>query len=94
MAETMGEYVHLAKNYSFERNEKAITHGAELERTINCLDKRIHDYLIKLTVAHMDNKTSTLLSKYLDQIKDIERIGDHCTNILEFFDDRYEKVYI
>lgn len=91
MAETMGEYVHLAKNYSFERNEKAITRGAELERTINCLDKRIHDYLIKLTVAHMDNKTSTLLSKYLDQIKDIERIGDHCTNILEFFDDRYEK---
>ena len=91
MASTMGEYVHLARNYSIERDTKAISRGAELERTINCLDKRIHDYLIKLTVAHMDNNTSNLLSKYLDQIKDIERIGDHCTNILEFFDDRYEK---
>ena len=91
MAQCMHDYVHIAKDYSFNRDEKLISEGAELEREINCLDKRIHDYLIKLTVAHMDNKTSTLLSKYLDQIKDIERIGDHCTNILEFFEDRYEK---
>lgn len=91
MAECMHDYVHLAKDYSFKRDDKLIQSGAEFEREINCLDKRIHDYLIKLTVAHMDSKTSTLLSKYLDQIKDIERIGDHCTNILEFFEDRYEK---
>lgn len=31
----------------------------------------------------MDNKTSSLLSKYLDQIKDIERMGDHLKNILD-----------
>ena len=91
MAETMMKYVHIAKAYSFDKNDKHVSEGADLERTINCLDKRIHDYLIRLTVANMDSNMSTLLSKYLDQIKDIERIGDHCTNILEFFDDRYEK---
>ncbi len=91
MATTMMEYVHIARHYSFDRDSKDISEGAELEKTINCLDKRIHDYLIKLTLSHIDNNTSTILSKYLDQIKDIERIGDHCTNILEFFDDRYEK---
>lgn len=91
MANEMKEYVHLVKNYAFERNDKEIERGAELERSINCLDKRIHDYLIKLTITKIDDQTSTRLSKYLDQIKDIERIGDHCTNILEFFKDRYEK---
>ena len=39
----------------------------------------------------MDDNSSIYLSKYLDIIKDIERVGDHCTNILEFFNDRNKK---
>ncbi len=91
MIETMNNAVHVAKSFAFNRDEKLLTEGAELERTINCLDKRIHDYLIKLTLAKLDNQETALISKYLDNIKDIERIGDHCTNILEFFEDRYSK---
>ena len=30
------------------------------------------------------------MSKYLDQIKDFERIGDHCKNLFGFFKERYE----
>ncbi len=58
---------------------------------MNSLDKRIHDYLIKLTLSDFDTKTSKSLSNYLDDIKDIERVGDHCTNIIEFFNDRFDK---
>ena len=90
MAECVKNYTHLAKNFSFERNKKALSEGAELEKNINCLDKRIHDYLIRLTLRQLNQSNSHLLSVYLDQIKDLERIGDHCTNILEFFEERYE----
>ena len=91
MADTVTEYEKIAKSYAFNRDDSLISKGIEYERTINCLDKRIHDYLIKLTIQNIDNKSSTLISKYLDLIKDLERVGDHCTNLFEFFHDRYEK---
>lgn len=90
MASEVKEYVHLAKDYSVVQDKKAFTVGAELEKDINCLDKRIHDYLIKLTLTHLNQTNSRLLSNYLDQIKDLERVGDHCTNLLEFFQERNE----
>ena len=91
MANCMNEYCHIARDFSFKKDDKLENRGAELERTINSLDKRIHDYLIKLTLSDFDTKTSKSLSNYLDDIKDIERVGDHCTNIIEFFNDRFEK---
>lgn len=91
MSECVKEYVDIAKTYSFEQVKDLPERGLELEKTINCLDKRIHDYLIKLTITDLDQSSSTLLSKYLDLIKDLERVGDHCTNIVEFFSERYEK---
>lgn len=91
MADNVENYSIIAHQYSVERDDELIDQGIEFERTINCLDKRIHDYLIKLTIQNIDTKSSTLLSKYLDLIKDLERVGDHCTNLFEFFHDRYEK---
>lgn len=91
MANVMKEYVHIAKSFALEYDEKLIKEADLKERTINCLDKRIHDYLIKLTISKIDDSKSLLVSKYLDDIKDIERVGDHCTNIFEFFTDRHEK---
>ena len=91
MAICVKDYVHIAYKYSFERDDSLIEKGNELEKTINSLDKRIHDYLIKLSIVSRDKESSLYLSKYLDQIKDLERVGDHCTNLIEFFYDRYEK---
>ena len=91
MSDTVEEFFKIAKSYSFNRDDTLIEKGVEYERTINVLDKRIHDYLIKLTITSLDDKSSTKLSKYLDLIKDLERVGDHCTNLFEFFSDRYNK---
>ena len=91
MVETVNEFFKIAKSYSFNRDDSLIDKGLEYERTINLLDKRIHDYLIKLTISALDDKSSTKLSKYLDLIKDMERVGDHCTNLFEFFKERYDK---
>lgn len=91
MADKMKEYVHIAKKYVFERDDDLIAQGAEIEREINSLDKRIHDYLIQLTIKQVRDEDSVRIFKYLDNIKDIERVGDHCTNLFEFFKDRYDK---
>lgn len=91
MAIQVKEYVHLIEDFSFNYDAKSIEIGKEYEKRINSLDKRIHDYLIKLTITDLSNDSSKLLSKYLDLIKDLERVGDHCTNIIEFFVDRHNK---
>lgn len=91
MASKVRTYVHITKGYAFVRDDSILAKGEALERDINVLDKRIHDYLIKLTIVDLSKDSSKFLSKYLDQIKDLERVGDHCTNLLEFFKERYEK---
>ena len=90
MGRKVQRFVYIAKEYSFTRNDEYLVEGEKLEERINCLDKRIHDYLVKLIITDIDAKSSNKLSKYLDQIKDFERIGDHCKNLLGFFKERYE----
>lgn len=82
-------YYELARNYSFEKVDNVDQSAEEFERTINSLDKKIHDYLIKITIMDLNKVHSNILSKHLDTIKDLERIADHCSNIVEFFDERY-----
>ena len=93
MVKQVQRFIIIARDYSFTRNDDFLVEGASIETTINLLDKRIHDYLVELMVHDMSNKNSKLLSKYLDQIKDLERLGDHCKNLLEFFKERYDKDY-
>ena len=90
MATTVNKYIKITIDYSFKRNDDLLELGDNYEKEINSLDKRIHDYLIKITVKGLNKNSSDLLSKYLDSIKDLERIGDHCTNILGFFKERYK----
>ena len=90
MAELVNRFIHISTEYSFERKDEYLVEGEKIEATINLLDKRIHDYLIKLIITDIDEKASNTISRYLDQIKDFERLGDHCKNLLGFFKERYE----
>jgi len=69
-------------SYAKANNSKVMEEAKTLETIINTLDRKIHDYLVKIT-PHIDVNHSKELSKYLDTIRDLERIGDHCENILE-----------
>lgn len=84
------EYFKLTYDYSFENIPGTPDKAAEYEHQINGLDTRIHDYLIKLTQSDLRSNQTDIVSKYLDTIKDLERVGDHCTNIVDFFNQRYE----
>lgn len=76
--------------YANEKNEKTYELIMEKESRIDLLDKLIHDYLINIASMELDQNDSVILAKYLDTIRDLERIGDHCTNIAEFYKERYD----
>lgn len=84
-------YFELTKDYSFKNNHNAVDQAQAYELELDDLDNKIHDYLIQITQVGVENADSNILSKYLDTIKDLERIGDHCSNIIEFFRDRYNE---
>lgn len=84
------DYFHMARLYSFENIPGTIEKGAAYEHELNSLDTKIHNYLIQLTQADITRDQSNNISKYLDTIKDLERIGDHATNLIEFFSQRYD----
>jgi phosphate:Na+ symporter len=91
MSNITREFIKLSYDYSFEYIPSGSDLAEKYERELNLLDKMIHDYLIRITQEGVDKMESNVLSKYLDTVKDLERIGDHCTNICEFFTSRYSE---
>ena len=90
MGDITVDYFKITKDYSFEYKADTVVKANNYENELDLLNAKIHDYLIKITLEGVDKKESNLLSKYLDTVKDLERIGDHLTNIIEFFDQRYQ----
>lgn len=77
--------------YSFENNKKLFENGMQLEEMLDTIDKKAHDYLVKISQADLDRTGSSNQAAYVDTIRDFERIGDHCTNLLQFFEERHEQ---
>jgi phosphate:Na+ symporter len=76
--------------YSFTNNSKLFEQGMASEEMLDTIDKKTHDYLVKIAQVGLDPASSQLQAEYVDTIRDFERIGDHCTNLLQFFQMRYE----
>lgn len=76
--------------YSFENNVKYIENGLSIEETLDTIDKKTHDFLVKIAQKGLDLEASQLQAEYVDTIRDFERIGDHCVNIFQFFEQRYD----
>ncbi len=85
------DYFHITRTYSFKENSKLIEEAYTHEMMIDTYDQKLHDYLIKISQAGLEDQDSRKLSRDLDTIRDFERIGDHLTNIVEFFEERYNE---
>lgn len=57
-----------------------------LEDAINNMDRKITDYLSKISRNSLTESESNQYSAVVDNIRDIERIGDHFENIVELID--------
>lgn len=77
-------------SYSFEKNAKVYENGFQIEEMLDTIDKKAHDYLVKIAQSGLDTKDAQLQAEYVDTIRDFERIGDHCINLFQFFEHRYD----
>lgn len=76
--------------HSFENNLKIRENGFQIEEMLDTIDKKAHDYLVKIAQTGLNKKDAQLQAEYVDTIRDFERIGDHCVNLYQFFEHRYD----
>ena len=77
-----------AYRFSFENNEKAYKLAFQSEEISNSLDVKIHNYLVEIGSKDLNKRQMLRVAKDIDTITDLERIGDHLENIIEFFEER------
>lgn len=86
----MGEYsVHGLQETLHYLNTKDNKHASttvQLEEAINNLDQKSTDYLVSLSKQSLSEHDSLVHRALLENIRDIERIGDHFENITELID--------
>ncbi|WP_028783227.1 Na/Pi cotransporter family protein [Thalassobacillus devorans] len=75
-----------AGSYSNNLKQKHAEIALQFEDALNNLDRKITDYLVKLSVAPLTDEDSRKHSALLDSVRDYERIGDHFENIVELID--------
>lgn len=73
-----------------EKSPKMINESLGKEKLINQQQKKIIDYLIKLSNKTLDVKTRKALDLLFHTINDIERVGDLSENIAELAEDTIE----
>lgn len=86
VCKVMFEYTY---DFSLGNDLKVKELGLQCEEMLDTMDDKIHNYLVKIGANDLDNKQVQQLAKNMDTITDLERIGDHLTNLLEFFDERH-----
>ncbi|MBC1422441.1 Na/Pi cotransporter family protein [Listeria seeligeri] len=75
-----------AREYLVNREPKHAESTVQVEEAVNNLDRKITEYLTKISsVALTDNETEEH-ALMLDTVRDIERVGDHMENIVENID--------
>ncbi len=70
-------------DFFFYGSEEKNNHARREEEIVNDLDRKITEYLVKISQSSLSKKQSNQSSIYLQIVNDIERIGDHAENILE-----------
>lgn len=78
-------------NYAFTKDEKEKEMASQCEEMLDTMDDKIHNYIVAIGAQDLSETQIQLVAKNIDTITDIERIGDHLDNLLEFFEIRHEK---
>ena len=78
------------KNYNramiafFERDKDSIDKVIEREKVIDYLSKEITDYIVKINALDVEAHDHQVVAAMYSAIQDLERIGDHAENIVEY----------
>lgn len=80
-----------AIDYFNNPQEQTLKKSDTLEKAINRWEREITDYVVLVSQKPLSKEESASASILLQSLNDIERIGDHCENIIEQAD--YAKKY-
>ncbi|AOM82623.1 Sodium-dependent phosphate transporter [Salisediminibacterium beveridgei] len=83
MAQLSAEGLKEALNFVETKQKKSAELTYQFEDAVNNLDKKITDYLVRISTNSLTAADSRLHSVLLDTVRDIERVGDHMENIVE-----------
>ena len=78
------------KNYNrsmiafFDRDKDSIDKVIEREKVIDYLSKEITDYIVKINALDVEAHDHQVVAAMYSAIQDLERIGDHVENIVEY----------
>ena len=78
------------KNYNramiafFDRDKSSIDKVIEREKVIDFLSKSITDYIVKINALDIEDHDRQVVAAMYSAIQDLERIGDHAENIVEY----------
>ncbi|MGS0764879.1 Na/Pi cotransporter family protein [Syntrophomonas curvata] len=72
-----------AIEYFNTRQEPLVKKAKDLENAINALEREITDYVVLASQKQLSTEESNHAYIILQSLNDIERIGDHCENIIE-----------
>jgi phosphate:Na+ symporter len=85
--ETVRDTVNIFLNYNEQKDKLA----REKETVINELARDITRFLALLSRTRLSSNEASFLTKMINAVNDMERVGDHAMNILELAEDKHEK---
>jgi phosphate:Na+ symporter len=83
MGELAREAFSNAIEYFNTRNHKLYQRSLVLEESIDRLEREITDYIVLVSQKNLTSENSHHAYIILQALNDIERVGDHCENIIE-----------
>ena len=91
MANTAGKNLLAAMSLMSEYSDEGHRAVEAGEEDIDLYEDKLGTYLIKLNTRELDIKQNEMATKYLHGLSDLERIGDHATNIAELAKEIHDK---
>lgn len=83
MGQVVTENLKLAMEVIMNRDNANIETVYKNERTVNNMNRKLTEYLIKVNNLSLNEKQKRLVSDLFYSVSDIERVGDHAENLAE-----------
>ncbi len=91
MAELAQEMINDAMEGFYENKRSSLEKVMPKERAVDDLQTAITNYLVELTQLELSEEQSEKIPAMLHSVNDIERIGDHATNLVELAEKKIDE---